>query len=186
MIKADFIPWNKGKIFSGPKICKVDGCGKSAHYKQWGKGGFCANHAAMLKRNGKPERVHGSPGSGCISRGYKFIRVAGKQVPEHRHIMEKHLGRKLKPFPEEIIHHANGNGTDNKIENLILTSQSDHMYVYEYKRHRNATEKTCTICLKVKSRTEFYTSKLRRDGHQARCKSCQKQYNKDHPRKNKS
>jgi hypothetical protein len=47
-------------------------------------------------------------------------------VLEHRLIMERYLGRYLSP--EEVVHHKDGNPSNNKIENLeLFPSQSDHI-----------------------------------------------------------
>lgn len=43
-------------------------------------------------------------------------------IPEHRLVMQNHLGRAL--LPSETVHHINGVRTDNRLENLELWSSS--------------------------------------------------------------
>lgn len=59
------------------------------------------------------------------SNGYVLIRAKdgkGRRLREHRYIMEQRLGRKL--FPNEEVHHKNGQRDDNNPSNLELWAKS--------------------------------------------------------------
>lgn len=71
-------------------------------------------------------------------RGYRWIYVVenGKRRAkrEHRHIVEQSLGRTL--TAEEMVHHINGDRSDNRLENLQVTTWGAHTAA-----HHNGSER---------------------------------------------
>ena len=92
-------------------------CGKKA--SNWSGGRTQANQSGYMYVY-KPEHPDST------QEGY---------VMEHRLVMEDELGRRLKD--DEDVHHLNEDTTDNRPENLIVVSRSEHKQIHDLMRKRD-------------------------------------------------
>lgn len=90
----------------------------------------------LLYQNKSERRGELSPtwkgGKTRSSKGYVVIRNDGSPMFEHRAIMEAHIGRKLSD--NEVVHHINGDKTDNRLENLELMTAGEHSALHNRRR----------------------------------------------------
>jgi hypothetical protein len=96
----------------------VIGCDEKRQARGW-----CNMHYLRYLNTGDAgpaRRKKRKSGEGSLARGYKTVTVRGRKMLEQRYVMELHLGRPL--WPDENVHHINGDRSDNRIENLELWS----------------------------------------------------------------
>lgn len=74
---------------------------------------------------------------GWVEDGYRKYHTKIGIRREHRIIMEKHIGRRLKP--DEIVHHIDYNKTNNSIDNLTIMNRSEHLKLHwKIRKQKNA------------------------------------------------
>jgi hypothetical protein len=100
-----------------------------------GYGLYCSRRCRALATDKYPIGEFTWKGGEHLHWGKYWSRlVKGKYVRRSRLVMEKHIGRAL--HDDEIIHHANGDTKDDRIENLILTTRSEHIRHHNLVRYR--------------------------------------------------
>ena len=71
------------------------------------------------------ERIRQILTNNAYAKLYDRKMIKGRRIQFHRWVMEKHLGRRLRP--DEIVHHKNGKTHDNRLINLeIVTDCKEH------------------------------------------------------------
>ena len=116
----------RGKDQCAGKTCSVPECGREQYTK-----GLCRFHDGR-KRNGgfdekeltPPKHFRQNHPQRWVHQSYYWISVNGRDIMEHRHIMQKLLGRTL--GTDEVVHHKDGNKLNNDPNNLEVLSREGH------------------------------------------------------------
>ena len=92
----------------------------SPHYRRQMKGGTTRADVPVRR---PPQNRHVNHGYAIVTVPVemRYLTLGESQALEHRYVMAQQLGRAL--WPDESVHHRNGNRLDNRATNLELWSR---------------------------------------------------------------
>jgi len=134
------IPWNKGLTQENNKILRSISEKSKKQLKREYKEGIRDKYKITKKANEARrkqgiERFNKKPRRYVSKRGYWIIYIPGRgDVKEHHYIWEKSYGKIPEGF---VIHHINFDKLDNRIENLQMMLEKEHLKLHDRLRKRN-------------------------------------------------
>lgn len=170
--------WRIGMTTYIQAVCTVcgDECFVSKHLSEKGAAAICSQ-----KCNGKRKSIKHT-GARHTQKGYVVVHrpdhpMSGKngKLLEHRLVMSEHLGRMLDA--REVVHHKDGNRSNNAIENLeLMSGHKEHAATHAqeselYQLHQQGKLR-CSACREIKPLDSFDIGNTMRYGRKNQCKEC--------------
>lgn len=147
-------PPNKGKTLSDVVRAKISATKKRLYadgLRSWNTGktmNYSQEHIEKIRQTGKnnigrkpsseeiEKRTKLFPGDKFVDPTSGYVMICdpsyyiGKKriVPEHKLIAENALGRKL--ARDEVVHHINGDRSDNRTNNLLICTRAYHQWLH--------------------------------------------------------
>jgi hypothetical protein len=138
------------------KVCIVGGCGRTAETKAKGCRGLCQWHYRQFLRHGVPlanpkqrdkmgprnpkwrgGQIKGPQGRILVYQpNHPYPNSYGRYVLRYRLVLEAFLGRYLRP--DEIVHHRDGDVTNDHLGNLTIFSRRRHQLLHIADRKRDS------------------------------------------------
>lgn len=157
--------------------------------------GYCYSIKSYCSRDCYYKSKKGSGNHNWVGIGKPFfikhhnrymITVNGVKIKYARYLMEQHLGRKIKK--DEVVHHINGDSSDDRIENLQVLKRRDHSIHHNPKKSwintpcKNCGKETFRYDGKVKKNhfcsrkcINIYVKPRKPNGKIVECTNCKKE-----------
>lgn len=114
------------------RTCKVENCNSPIDAND-----LCNKHRLRLYYHNTTDARRNENGAGHLHHtGYVYVKINGKRIAQHRLVVEKAMGKSLPPGA--IIHHLNGDKSDNRPCNLVVCpSEAYHNLLHSRQKRLN-------------------------------------------------